>query len=276
MNLLPISQVDPREEAYLYDLCVAPQWREAFNQLFDAEVKRPDPGRLLDLGCGTGDLAIGMAAGLGARSSIVGIDPSAERIEIARAKSLLKKIERLTFEVGRLDATDLPDDEFDLVIGDASMQTDDDIGAVLAELHRVAKPGALLVAFLATRGSFDEFFSVFWESLYELNLHDSTPELEQLITSRLTTLDAEQLAAQEGWRRVRSVTRKEQFDYADAATFLTDPLMDRYFLPAWFALIPDPEDREKLEQTLIRIIDSDRHDLPFDLSIKATILIGRK
>lgn len=268
--------MDPREEAYLYDLCVAPLWREAFNQLFDSEIKKPDPGRILDAGCGTGDFSIGLSAGLNAKSSILGIDPSSERIEIARAKAQLKKIERLNFQVGEIETTGLGNNEFDLVFGDLSLRSGSDLGGAFAELHRVAKPGATLVAMLATRGSFDEFFSVFWESLYDQGIHESTPGLETLITARLTAPDAERMASAAGWRRVRSVTQKQLFDFDDAPSFLSDPLMGHYFFPEWFGLITNDAERDRVRESLIRIIDRDRHGLPFDVSIKATMIIGEK
>ena len=61
-----------------------------------------------------------------------------------------------------------------------------EIEPALAELARVANSGALVVLKLTTRGSFDEFFSIYWESLYNLGLLDYTPQLEGLITERLT------------------------------------------------------------------------------------------
>jgi hypothetical protein len=35
---------DDAEEAFLYDLSVAPQWREAFNAVLDEEVEVPEDG----------------------------------------------------------------------------------------------------------------------------------------------------------------------------------------------------------------------------------------
>lgn len=233
-------------------------------------------GRILDAGCGTGDFSIGLAAGLNPKSSILGIDPSGERIEIARAKAQLKKIERLNFQVGEIETTGLNNNEFDLVVGDLSLRTGSVLGGAFAELHRVAKPGAALVAMLATRGSFDEFFSVFWESLYDQGIHESATGLETLIIARPTAPDAERMASAVGWRRVRSVTQKQRFDFDDASAFLSDPLMGSYFFPEWFGLITDDAERESVRESLIRIIDRDRRGLPFDLSIKATMIIGEK
>lgn len=276
MSVNPFPQIDPKEEAFLYDLYIAPQWGEAFHELVDAELKLPKDAVVLDAGCGTGGLALGLASSLGSRSSTLGIDPSAERIEIARAKAQLKKLDRLTFQTGSIDATGLASDQFDLVIGDATMWPSERIPDVLAELHRVARPGGKLVLLLTTRGSFDEFFSLYWESLHELGLDRYTEELEKLITARLTPSEYEQMARSGGWQRVRSVTRKERFDYSDGAAFLSAPLFARYFLPDWLSLVADEREREDVRYTLINLIDRERHEMDFDVSIKATILLGQK
>src|SRR5689334_12282975 len=68
--------------------------------------------RVLDVGSGTGLLAEHVAGIVGARGSVVGIDPLSARIEIARRKQR----DNLHFAVG--DANDLStfaDGEFDIV-----------------------------------------------------------------------------------------------------------------------------------------------------------------
>ncbi len=276
MNDKTRTEMNEREEAYIYDLYIAPQWREIFNQLFDDEVKLPKEGKILDAGCGTGALSLDLAANLGSKSSVIGIDDSAERIELARTKALLKKLENINFEVRALDSTGLPDNEFDLVIGDASMHSILELPAISAEMYRVANPKATLAMMLTTNGSFDEFFSILWESLYELDLLSYTPDLEEFLTAQLKTADAEAMVARAGWKRVRSVTRKERFDYTDAQTFLTAPLIEKYYLPVWLTMLPDEEARNDVREALVRIIDRERQGMDFDVSIKATILIGKK
>jgi ubiquinone/menaquinone biosynthesis C-methylase UbiE len=276
MNHKTTIEMNEREEAYLYDLYIAPQWRERFNQQFDDEVKLPKEGKILDAGCGTGALALDLAANLGSKSSVVGIDESAERIELARAKAQLKKLENVNFEVRALDSTGLPDHEFDLVIGDASMRSIEELPAISAELYRVARPKATLAMMLTTLGSFDEFFSILWESLYDLDLLSYTPDLEEFLTAQLKISDAEAIAAQAGWKHIRSVTRKQQFDYTDAQAFLTAPLIEKYYLPIWLSMLPDEEARNDVREALVRIIDRERQGMDFDVSVKTTILIGKK
>jgi ubiquinone/menaquinone biosynthesis C-methylase UbiE len=267
---------DAKELAYLYDLYVAPAWSEAFDQMVDGEIEPPKEGRFLDVGCGTGDYAIDLAIRGGANTEVVGIDSSPEKLALARSKAEVKKLDRVEFRQGQMKSLELPDDEFDLVIGDASMSPPSDISPALAELKRVARKGAIVVLKLTTRGSFDEFFSIYWESLYNLGLLDYAPRLEALITERLTVSDAEEIASGAGLKDVRAVTSKERFDYKDGKEFFEAPLIETFFLNDWLAILPDEETRHKVRQQMMKIIDEERHKMDFDVSIKATLIIGQK
>jgi hypothetical protein len=146
----------------------------------------------------------------------------------------------------------------------------------VAELARVAAPGATVVLKLATRGSFDEFYSVFWEALHDLDLDEYTPQLEDLIAERLTVEQAEELARAAGLRQVKSVTRKHRFDYEDAASFLAAPLIVTEFLAHWLAIFDNERDSSRVQAELAEVIDRARGEMDFDVSIKATLVIGQK
>ncbi len=267
---------DAKELAYLYDLYIAPGWRAAFDQMVDDEVELPKEGKFLDAECGTGGYAIDLAVRGGAKTEVVGVDQSVERLALARGKAEAGMVKRVTFQQGSLGALDFAEGAFDLVIGDASMLPPSEINAALAELLRVAKKGATVVLKLTTRGSFDEFFSIYWEALYNLEMLEYTPQLEGLITERLTVSDAEEMAIDLGMENVRSVTRKERFDYGDGKVFFEAPLIGAFFLDDWFAIVPDQESRQRVRQQLIKLIDEERHAMDFDVSIKATLIVGRK
>jgi ubiquinone/menaquinone biosynthesis C-methylase UbiE len=267
---------DAKEMAYLYDLYIAPTWCEPFDQMVDDEIELPKDGRFLDAGCGTGGYAIDLAIRGGANTEVVGVDPSPEKLALARGKAEVKKLERVEFRQGVMSSLEFPDEEFDLVIGDASMSAPSEIGPALAELRRVAKKDAMVVLKLTTRGSFDEFFSIYWESLYNLGLLDYTPQLEGLITERLTVSDAEDIALDAGLKDVRSVTSKERFDYKDGKEFFESPLIETFFLDDWLAILPDKETRQQVRQQVMKIIDEEHHKMDFDVSIKATLIIGQR
>jgi ubiquinone/menaquinone biosynthesis C-methylase UbiE len=265
-----------KELAYIYDLYVVPTWREAFDRLLDEEIKLPEKGKFLDAGCGTGGSAIDLAVRGGHKTTVVGVDASEERLILARGKAEAQQMERASFQQGSLQVLPFDDEEFDLVIGDASMFSAAAIGAALAELMRVAKPGATVALKLTTRGSFDEFFSIYWEALYNLDLLECTPQLEALTTTRFFVSEAEDLAKAAGLKGVRSATRKEEFDYTDGQAFFEAPLIDNFFLNEWLAVLPNEALRQSVMQEAIKIIDQERQRADFDISIKATVIIGQK
>lgn len=265
-----------KELAYRYDLMITPDWRERFDLLLSENVKLPTEGRILEVNCGTGALAIELAEKMRGLGEVVGTDPNAERIEIARAKALVKKIEEAVFEQSSPDALRFDSFEFDAVIGDASMLPKEEIEDVLAEMIRVAQPDAPIALKMTMRGSFDEFFSIYWEALLGAGLSDEIwAELEALINAGATIDYAERMAVRAGLREVKSFTSKEEFSFETGDEFIESPLIKDVFLSDWLAIIPR-ERQEEIREQLVSIIDRERHDTTFEVSIKAALITGIK
>lgn len=98
-------------------------------------------GVVLDLGCGTGELACRLA---GRGFEVIGIDPAAASLDIARTKP---GAERVTWITGT--ATDAPDDTVDVVTMTGNVAQvfvrDDDWASTLAAIARSLRPGGRLV-----------------------------------------------------------------------------------------------------------------------------------
>lgn len=267
---------DAKELAYRYDLFVTADWRERFDILLDENIKLPVEGRILDVNSGTGSNAIEIAERLKDKGEVIGIDPDDERVALARAKALVKKLDNVRFDQGDPSTLSFESHSFDAVIGDASMLSEDQIEDTLEEMIRVAQPEARVILKLSTRGSFDEFFSLYWEALHEAGIDDQAwAALEQLINERRTVSVAESLADRAGLRNVESFVSKEEFDFETAEEFLESPLINDHFLPRWLEVVPQEKRNEALRQ-VVSIIDRERHEAPFDVSIKATIITGVK
>src|SRR5919199_2700142 len=155
-----------KELAYLHDLYVAPDWGERFAELIDEHVALPKEGRALYVASGTGGHALALQERAGRTVTLIGVDESEERLRLARAKAEAAKLGAQTeFRLTQLEALDFEDDQFDLVVGDASLVTPERLPEILAEMVRVAAPGATVSMSVASSSSFGEFFSVFWEAL---------------------------------------------------------------------------------------------------------------
>lgn len=97
----------------------------------------PAPGRILDLGTGTGVVAI-VLAGRYPQAEVVGIDLSTGMIEEARRRLAPDLAGRVRFEVGDAAALACPDAHFELVVLSNMIPFFD-------ELARVVAPGGTLV-----------------------------------------------------------------------------------------------------------------------------------
>jgi len=104
------------------------------------------PGiRVLDVGCGTGAITVGIARRVGPSGHVVGIDREDE--QIARAMGRTEDTSWLHFAVG--DVLDLPFvAEFDVVAIARTLQwiAQDELSAALSRLSRALAPGGRLVA----------------------------------------------------------------------------------------------------------------------------------
>src|ERR1044072_6677289 len=110
-----------KELAYRYNLFITPDWRDRFDMLINENIEMPTEGRILDINSGTGAHAIELAERMQGKGEVIGIDPSAERIELAPAQAQVKKIDDVIFEQGNAASLRFADHEFDGVIADASM-----------------------------------------------------------------------------------------------------------------------------------------------------------
>jgi SAM-dependent methyltransferase len=102
----------------------------------------PPEARVLDVGCGTGELEARLAA-VFTDASFLGLDLEETHLERARARCAASGA-RVQFETGDALALPLPADAFDLVISRHVLQSVPDAPRAVAELARVARPGGRL------------------------------------------------------------------------------------------------------------------------------------
>ncbi len=112
-----------------------------------ADLARIQPGEtVLDVGCGTGTLAIVARQRVGAAGSVSGIDPSAQMIARASHKGARRGL-AIDFQVGVIEQLSFPDQSFDVVLSTFMMHhlPDDLKRQGLWEIARVLKPGGRLL-----------------------------------------------------------------------------------------------------------------------------------
>jgi ubiquinone/menaquinone biosynthesis C-methylase UbiE len=101
---------------------------------------------VLDVGCGTGTLALEAYARVGETGRVSGVDPGPQQIARARSKAARGSFP-IDFQVGVIEQLAFPDQSFDVVLSTLMMHhlPDDLKRQGLSEIARVLKPGGRLV-----------------------------------------------------------------------------------------------------------------------------------
>ncbi len=103
----------------------------------------PQPGqRCLDLCCGTGDLALLLAARVRPGGLVLGLDAAAAPLELAAARARRQPWLPLQWQLGDAQATGLPTAWADGAVMAYGLRNLADPAAGLAELRRLLRPGA--------------------------------------------------------------------------------------------------------------------------------------
>jgi SAM-dependent methyltransferase len=125
-----------------------------FADFYDAELERhnvhlraaADVGvhdRVLDIGCGAGQTTR-QAARVATEGIVVGIDTSAEMLEIARQRATEAGLRNAVFELGDAQGHAFPPAGFDLCMSRFGVMFFADRGAAFANLGRAVRPGGRL------------------------------------------------------------------------------------------------------------------------------------
>lgn len=125
---------------YLDAQAATPFWQGVKKETVDALQLRHGTAAL-DVGSGTGEEVRHMAAAAGAA---VGVDASKVLVDEARRRTGPEYEAR--FEVARAEELPFPDESFDGVRVERTLQHVDDLGGAVSEMWRVARPGARIVA----------------------------------------------------------------------------------------------------------------------------------
>jgi ubiquinone/menaquinone biosynthesis C-methylase UbiE len=131
---------------WLLDTCMfRGKGRELRQRTLTLAALRPGE-EVLDVGCGTGTLAVEAQGRVSSAGRVFGIDPSSQQSARARAKAARRHLP-IEFQIGVIEQLTFPDQTFDVVLSTLMMHHLP--GSLkrqgLAEIARVLKPGGRLV-----------------------------------------------------------------------------------------------------------------------------------
>lgn len=102
----------------------------------------PSAAHVLDVGTGTGLVALAAAWVVGEQGSVIGLDFSAQMLKSANEQLAKTNLTQVSFVQGNAEDLEFPDGRFDAVLCASALFFVPDMTRAVQEFHRVLKPGA--------------------------------------------------------------------------------------------------------------------------------------
>jgi SAM-dependent methyltransferase len=121
------------------------RFRSVVDHVLERAALKPGE-RILDLGTGTGAVALSSAPRIAPDGHVIGVDISPEMLTLARARAAGAGLANISFAEGRAEALPAKSSSQDVVLASLSLMYVIDRAAAAREIARVLKPGGRLIA----------------------------------------------------------------------------------------------------------------------------------
>ena len=265
--------------ARIYDDEIAPVWGTRFGKMLLRNLAVPDRGQVLDISCGTGYPTIEILRRMNEGSRLIAIDASSAMLDVARRKvadmgPLGKKGVFFRTE-SALPKLSFADDVYDLVVCNLGLGEMPSMEVALRDFARVAKMGGEVRCTLPLSGSFQEFHDLYREVLTKHDKHEALERLERHAMRYPTVEHVERCmktANLSGGLEVEEFTLL----FKSSREFFFAPVIEYGPLAEWKDIAGGGQEMQDVFWYIKEAIDAYFDGRPFQVTVKAGCLIGRK
>jgi arsenite methyltransferase len=241
-----IDLTDP-EFGDLYD--ELPLWSAPFGLLLLDRVPLSSGLTILDVGAGTGFLAIELAERCGPGTQVIAVDPWKAAMDRLRRKIEQRQLRNIQVLEQDASAIELPEESVDVIVSNLGINNFEDPGAVLRTCHRVARRGATLLLTTNLVGHMAEFYEAYRQVLIDLGHEDRLAALDAHINHRGTVESVTCLLQGFGFEVVDVITNSFRMRFADGSALLRHHFIRLGFVQGWKSVAP----ADSLQKTFDRL-----------------------
>jgi ubiquinone/menaquinone biosynthesis C-methylase UbiE len=216
-----------------------PLWSAPFALMLLERVPLRAGITVLDVGCGTGFLAVELAQRCGCTSTVVAVDLWGDALERLRAKVDYLGLGNVQVLAGDAANLDLAERSIDLVVSNLGINNFENPRAVLESCHRLLKPGAPLLLTTNLSGHMQEFYDIFRDTLLELSLAGRLAIFDAHVAHRGTVRSIEELLREGGFAINAVATDSFRLRFADGRSFFRHSFVRLAFMEEWRKLVPE-------------------------------------
>jgi arsenite methyltransferase len=245
--------------AEAYDSVIVPQWSAHFGRLLISlflTLPRTSGWQVLDVGCGTGYPTLELARFLGKDCDLAGLDIWPEAIAIAKRKASDEWLRNVTFLVGDIANSGLPEQAFDLVTCNLALASFADLGGSLGAIWRHLRPGGQLLLTTPLQAAMREFLDIYYLTLRDLKLDDALRRLVAMIGARPTTEMLRGWVERSGFHVQRVLDGNFSLNFQPAKAIFSSFLVQTLYLESWRGLLPDDSVRRIVFNEVERRLDA--------------------
>ena len=245
-NLEPVDIASPGVADFFDEL---PLWSAPFVLLLLERVPMRNGLSILDVGAGTGFLAVDLAQRCGPQSTVIAVDPWQAAVERLRAKVEYLGIQNLrVLEQDAVDL-DLPESSIDVVVSNLGINNFDNVDTVMGTCFRALKPDGLVILTTNLVGHMREFYDVYCETLLQEGLSDCVAALDAHIGRRATVESVGAQLRRAGFDGITTTEKSFQMRFADGSALLRHYFIRLGFLEGWMKVVPP----ERVDETFLAL-----------------------